>query len=170
VTGRGDELDALRGLVLDGARLAEGDDVLDLGDHSGFLAADVGARIGDGWVYAVARDVETLEELLRSAHEQQVAGVAYLVGDPVVLPLPDASVDAAVGGGAFFDVGEAAGAAAELCRVLRPGGRLSLVEGGDAAELTATLREAGFLDIAVVNVPRPDAESGTEVVITARKP
>ncbi|HXH98374.1 MAG TPA: methyltransferase domain-containing protein, partial [Gaiellaceae bacterium] len=141
-----DALDVLRDQVLDGASLEDGDDVLDLGDGSGLLAGELRARIGDGWVYAVARDVGTLEKLLRSAHEQGIAGVAYLVGDPDVLPLPDASVDVVVGGGVFTGTGAGAGAARELYRVLRPGGRLSLVEGDGLADAVGALRDAGFVD------------------------
>jgi ubiquinone/menaquinone biosynthesis C-methylase UbiE len=165
-----DELDALRGRVLDGALLRPGDDVLDLGDGSGLLAADVRGRIGDGWVYAIARDVGTLEELLRSAHELGIAGVAYLVGDVDVLPLPDASVDVVVGRGPFAGVEVATGAARELHRVLRPGGRLSLVAEGELDDSVSPLRDAGFLDVDVAAMPGPAAASGPRSLVTARKP
>jgi arsenite methyltransferase len=171
VTGGLDETGALRERVLDAAELQQGDDVLDLGDGSGLLAADVRGRIGDGAVYAIARDVDTLDELLRVAHELGIAGVGYLVGDPDVLPLPDASVDAAVGHGPLSDASEMAGAAAELYRVLRAGGRLAVVERVDAGELETTLRTAGFRDIAVAAAAGPDADQpGPPTLITARKP
>ncbi len=167
-----DELDALRVQVLDGARLRPGDDVLDLGDGSGLLAAAVREVIGDGWVYAIAHDVGTLEELLRSAHDLGVSGVAYLVGDADVLPLPDASVDVAVGRSPFQRTDVAAGAARELFRVLRPGGRLSLVAQAALDDAATVLRDAGFHDV-VVATPAgrhagPDPVS--PALVTARKP
>jgi ubiquinone/menaquinone biosynthesis C-methylase UbiE len=170
VTGGRKELDALRGRLLDAAELEAGDDVLDLGDGSGLLTADLRVRIGDGGVYAVSRDVETLEELLRAAHELDIAGVAYLVGDADVLPLPDASVDAAVGHSPLSDADEMADAAGELHRVLRAAGRLAIVERGDAGELTTALQAAGFSEIAVAAVADSDSHAESPVLITARKP
>jgi ubiquinone/menaquinone biosynthesis C-methylase UbiE len=166
-----DALDVLRDQLLDGAALEDGDDVLDLGDRSGLLAGELRARIGDGWVYAVAGDVDTLERLRRSEDEQGVAGVAYLVGDPEVLPLPDASVDVVVGGGALTDADAATGAARELYRVLRPGGRLSLVERGGPADRVGALRDAGFVDVAgaAAATSQAHAGAGAQALITARK-
>lgn len=170
MTGGRNEPDVLREQVLDAAQLRHGDDVLDLGDGSGLLAADVRGRIGDGGVYAVARDVDALEELLRVAHELGVAGVGYLVGDPDVLPLPDASVDAVVGHGPLSDASEIDAAAGELYRVLCTGGRLAIVERADTGELESTLRAAGFHDIVVAATGAFDTEPEPPVLITARKP
>jgi SAM-dependent methyltransferase len=60
----------------------------------------------------------------------------YLVGDAEVLPLPDASVDAAVLGSVLFRVGDPGAVVDELARVLRPEGRLSLREPLDGGATT----------------------------------
>jgi ubiquinone/menaquinone biosynthesis C-methylase UbiE len=126
--------EVLRGLaetrdrVLEGARLQGGDDVLDLGAGTGLLTFGAHERIGDGWVYAVDPSVDVLEELLRGAHEAELPGVMYLIGDAEVIPLPDASVNAAVTRSVLMYVDDVGVAAGELFRVLRPGGRLSLYE------------------------------------------
>ena len=122
---------------VDGAGLVPGDDVLVLAPGDGETAFAALGRIGDGWVFAVDADAAVLESLLRAAHERGAAGIAYLVGDAAVLPLPDGSVDAAIGRARP----EAAG---ELYRVLRPGGRVSLELGADGA---SALAAAGFLDV-----------------------
>ena len=73
--------------------------------------------MGDGWVYVVRSQVDELEELLGEAHAVGASGVAYLVGETPVLPLPDDAVAAAVGRIATDD-GALEAAAEELARVL----------------------------------------------------
>jgi SAM-dependent methyltransferase len=114
--------------VLEAARLESGDTVLDVGSGLGLLTLAAHDRIGDGWVIAVDPSVGALEELLRLAHEANANGVMYLIGDAEVLPLPDASVDAAVLRSVLVHVPNVDVAVAELARVLRPDGRLSLRE------------------------------------------
>jgi ubiquinone/menaquinone biosynthesis C-methylase UbiE len=121
-------LEATRDRVLAGAALREGDDVLDLGAGTGLLTFGVHGQIGDGWVFAVDPSVSALEELLRAAHETNVAGVMYLVGDAEVIPLPDDAVDACVTRSVLMYVDDIPRSAAELARVLRAGGRLSCYE------------------------------------------
>jgi len=81
--------------LLDAARLEPEQDVLVLG--SGALALGAHERVGDGWTYVVRSQVDELEELLVEAHAAGASGVAYLVGEAPVLPLPDGAVAAAVG-------------------------------------------------------------------------
>jgi arsenite methyltransferase len=122
------ELAAIRDRVLEGAELRDGGDVLDLGAGIGLLTFGAHDRIGNGWVYAVDPSVSALEELLRVAHETNVAGVMYLVGDAQVIPLPDGAVEACVTRSVLMYVADIRQAAAEIARVLAPGGRLSSFE------------------------------------------
>src|SRR5262249_27438259 len=73
----------------------------------GTLLGDALAQAGDEGVVAAGPPADGLEEL---EHEARDPRVAYLIGDPVILPLPNASVDRALG----------EGDRAELGRVLRP--------------------------------------------------
>ena len=107
--------------VLEAAALVPGDTVLDVGSGLGLLTLAAHDRIGDGWVIAVDPSVGALEELLRLAHEAKANGIMYLVGDAEVLPLPDASVDAAVLALGARARGRPRAAVDELARVLRPG-------------------------------------------------
>ncbi|HZT93379.1 MAG TPA: hypothetical protein VE985_02740 [Gaiellaceae bacterium] len=134
--------------LLDAARLAPEEDVLVLG--GGALALAAHELIGDGWVYVVRSQVEELEELLGEAHAVGASGVAYLMGEAPVLPLPDDAVAAAVGWIATDD-GALVAAAEELARVLSPGGRVSFAEPDAAAavELVRSLQAAGFEDVEV---------------------
>jgi ubiquinone/menaquinone biosynthesis C-methylase UbiE len=156
VTGAGDEA------LLEGARLEGGDDVLVLG--GGPLVFGAHERIGDGWVYVVRSQVDELEGLLQEAHGNGAAGVAYLVGEAPVLPLPDAAVTAVVGRVAV-DAAALATVAGELLRVLRPGGRVALGEPDTdgAQELRSALAAVGFVDAEA-------AAEGGGALVTARRP
>jgi ubiquinone/menaquinone biosynthesis C-methylase UbiE len=146
--------------LLDAARLEPAQDVLVLG--SGALALGAHDRVGDGWVYVVQSQVDELEELLGEAHAVGASGVAYLVGETPVLPLPDDAVAAAVGRIATDD-GALEAAAEELARVLTPGGRAAFAEPDAAAgeELARALTAAGFEQVEVAQV-------GEEAVVSGR--
>ena len=147
--------------LLDAAGLAPEEDVLVLG--GGSLALGAHERVGDGWVYVVRSQVDELEELLGEAHAVGASGVAYLVGEAPVLPLPDHAVVVAVGRIATEDGAALAAAAEELARVLAAGGRVSLAEPDAAAadELAGALETAGFKGVAVES-------GGAEVVVSGR--
>jgi SAM-dependent methyltransferase len=146
--------------LLDAARLEPDDDVLVLGGQS--LALGAHERVGDGWVYVVRSRVDELEELLGEAHAVGASGVAYLVGETPVLPLPDDAVAAAVGRIATED-GALVPAAEELARVLSPGGRASFAEPDAAAgeELARAFAVAGFEQVEA-------AQIGQEAVVSGR--
>jgi ubiquinone/menaquinone biosynthesis C-methylase UbiE len=146
--------------LLEAARLEPDDDVLVLGGQS--LALGAHERVGDGWVYVVRSQVDELEELLGEAHAVGASGVAYLVGETPVLPLPDDAVAAAVGRIATED-GALVPAAEELARVLSPGGRASFAEPDAAAgeELARAFAVAGFEQVEA-------AQIGQEAVVSGR--
>ena len=127
--------------VLAAAALRPRDTVLDVGAGLGLLTLAAHERIGDGWVIAVDPSVGALGELLRLAHAANANGIMYLLGDAEVLPLPDASVDAAVLRSVLVHVRDPDAAVEELARVLRPDGRLSLGEPliGDSGTLSTAV-------------------------------
>jgi SAM-dependent methyltransferase len=147
--------------LLDAARIAGDEDVLVLG--GGALALGAQSRLGDGWVYVVRREVDELEELLGEAHAVGAAGIAYLVGEAPVIPLPDGAVCVAVG--RMPSNGDAPGfAAAELARVVVAGGRVALAEPSraDGDAMAAALESSGFGEVAL-------ADAGADVVVTATR-
>ncbi len=80
--------------MLDGARIAEDDIVLVVSPGEGEIEAVLDALGPDGAVIVVDASSERLEELQAEGSDPRVS---YLIGDDEVLPLPDASVDVAVG-------------------------------------------------------------------------
>ena len=93
--------------------------VLDLGAGTGLLTERLLAAGHD--VVAVDPSAEMLAELTA-----RLPGIAAHVGPAERIPLPDAAVDAVVAGQAAHWF-QPAGAAAEMRRVLRPGGVVGLV-------------------------------------------
>jgi ubiquinone/menaquinone biosynthesis C-methylase UbiE len=144
--------------LLEAARLAADDDVLVLGGAA--LALGAQKRLDGGWVYVVRHEVDELEALLVEAHATGAAGLAYLVGEPPVLPLPDDAV-AAVVGRLSLDAATAQEVAVELARVLGAGGRVVVAELGRPAgdAIAVVLESVGFGGVTL-------ADAGDEVVVT----
>jgi ubiquinone/menaquinone biosynthesis C-methylase UbiE len=146
--------------LLAAVQLQLDDDVLVLG--GGALVFGAHGQVGDGWVYVVRSQVDELEELLGQAHTAGASGVAYLVGEAPVLPLPNAAVAAAVGRFAIDD--GATAVVTELARVVAPGGRVALAEPmAEAGEaVAAALGAGGFASVEL-------AEIADEVVVSGRR-
>ncbi len=104
------------------AALAPGEVILDLGCGGGI----------DTLLAAHAIGLDTLPEMLERAaahaREAGIANVEWLRGELEAIPLPDASVDIAISNGVVNLVPRKARALAEVFRVVRPGGRISLAD------------------------------------------
>jgi SAM-dependent methyltransferase len=101
--------------------------VLDLGCGDGFLL-DLLAVAG----HDVAGIDLSAADLALARQRPSLAGVKLLEGRAQDLPFPDGDFDACVSHMAFMLMSDIDSVAAELARVLRPGGRLALVLGGGA--------------------------------------
>ena len=110
-------------------RLRAGERVVDIGSGPGLLASELAEAVGpDGAVTGV----DPSESMLRiAAARRPAAGAAPLelrAGDALALPLADASVDVAVSTQVYEYVDDMPAALAEARRVLRPGGRLLVLD------------------------------------------
>ena len=104
--------------------LQPGERVLDIGSGPGFLAAEMAGEVGtDGRVYGI----DPSESMLASAGRRD-APVEFGPGDALVLPFPDEQFDVAVCTQVYEYVEDIAAALAEARRVLRPGGRLLVLD------------------------------------------
>ena len=109
-------------VVADAAAVGPGQRVLDVACGTGALARTVAARVGtSGAVLGLDANPQMLA-VARRLHPS----IEWLHGRAEALPLPAASVDAAVSqfGLMFFD--DRVAALREMARVLRPGGRLAV--------------------------------------------
>jgi len=112
-----------RRYALRNAGLAAGMRVLDVGTGTGLLACAAARIVGDP---ALVTGVDPSPGMME--HARVPAGICLLGGSAENIPVPDASVDFLSMGYALRHIGDLSAAFAEFHRVLRPGGRLCVLE------------------------------------------
>lgn len=115
--------------AVDALRLRPGDTVLDLACGTGLNFPYIIERIGSGGrVIGVDLTRAMLVRARRRAARRDGRNVALLEGDAARLPLAGASTDAVLCSYAMAIIPDYRRAVAEAVRVLKPGGRLALLE------------------------------------------
>ena len=109
------------------ADLQPGEVVLDLGSGGGIDVLLSARRVApDGWAYGVDFTGEMLALARRNALEAGAANVEFLEGRIDAVPLPDASVDVIISNCVVNLAIDKQAVFAEMCRLLRPGGRIGI--------------------------------------------
>jgi SAM-dependent methyltransferase len=118
---------AQRVRVLDALRLREGERVADLGCGPGLLALDMRARVGDG---GAIEGIDLSPDMIALAQRRcaAYANIGMRVGDVGALPFQDGAFDAAVCTQVYEYVPDVERALRELHRVVRPGGRVAVMD------------------------------------------
>jgi arsenite methyltransferase len=105
--------------------LEPGERVLDIGCGPAYLAAEMAEAVGaEGFVLGV----DPSPAMLAIAARRASPGMELAEGHALSLPSPDASFDAAVSTQVYEYVEDIAGALVEARRVLKPGGRLLILD------------------------------------------
>ena len=117
------------GPVLDRVGIRPGEHVLELGPGPGIFTAEAARRVGpEGQLVAVDIQPEMIAQVEKRAREAGLANVETHVSDAYHLPLDDESVDRAFLVTVLPEIPDQARALTELCRVIKPGGLLSITE------------------------------------------
>jgi len=145
------------GEVLDALQLAGDEHALDLGCGRGAVAIMLARRLPAGEVTGIdlwrSRDQSgnSTEHAEANLAANGVADRVRLVtGDMTALPFDDASVDLVTASLAIHNIHADGGrerAVTKALRVLKPGGRLVIVDISATKQYEAALREAGALDV-----------------------
>jgi ubiquinone/menaquinone biosynthesis C-methylase UbiE len=118
-------------LVLQAADLFRGADVLDFGCATGWLTLSLASLGCDAVGVDVAPSAIALANQWKDRHGIRAGGAArFCVYAGQRLPLDDASVDRVICFDAFHHVRDQAATLGEFARVLRPGGRIAMLEPG----------------------------------------
>jgi ubiquinone/menaquinone biosynthesis C-methylase UbiE len=106
--------------------------VVDLGAGSGHYSMAAAQIVGaDGKVYAVDVQEDMLKHLKSSAIERKLRNVETVWGNaelPRGTTLREHSVDAGIISNTLFQIHDKAAVASELRRILKPGGRLLVID------------------------------------------
>lgn len=122
---------ALTELIIGGARLRKGMEVLDMASGSGEPALPAARVVGpEGHVTATDLSPEMLHVAEENAKSMELTNTTFLQTDVQVLPFPDESFDAVTCRLGLMFFPDPAAALAEIRRVLRVGGRASFVTWG----------------------------------------
>jgi arsenite methyltransferase len=118
-----------RRLTVDALDLQPGEDVLDIGAGPGFLACEMAAVVGEG---GSVEGIDPSASMLAIAAERERAAgsapVEFREGDALAMPYDDDSFDVAVSTQVYEYIADMPAALAEARRVLRPGGRLLVLD------------------------------------------
>ena len=122
-----------------------GQKVVDLGSGAGHYVLALSKLLGPtGQVFAVDLDQNTLGKIKNDSVKEGRNNVEVIWGDIEKsngTRLKDALADGAVFSNILFQLTDKAGAIAEAKRIIRPGGRVCVVEWADLAFLSGVLKE-----------------------------
>jgi ArsR family transcriptional regulator len=161
-------------------------DVADIGCGEGYLTVEAAAWART--VVGVDRSDDVLERAKALAARRRVTNIEWKKGDLARLPLHDASVDVAILSQSLRYAADPERAVAEAVRILRPRGRLVILElkqhdqewvrarfgdqhlGFAPADLDALLRGGGLADARVTTGANKEGSPFTVLIASAIKP
>jgi SAM-dependent methyltransferase len=169
-TARWPAVIALRAFEAEHLALSPGHSLLDVGCGRAEVSCALAPSVLPGGRVVGIDASEAMLTDARTRAERTGADLELHVGDATALDLPDAAFDAVRSERTLQWIPEPSAAVAEMARVLRPGGRLSLID-TDWRTLAVDLPDASVqLDVmrAVLDARGPQASAGGQLVNLCR--
>jgi ubiquinone/menaquinone biosynthesis C-methylase UbiE len=113
-------------IIVERMGLSENDSVLDLGAGVGYFAIPISKGSRD--VIAIDSEPKMLTVLSQRTRSSGIGNVHLVCGDIDALPLADGSVDHVLAAFVYHEVSDQSKLMEESARVLRPSGRLTVVD------------------------------------------
>ncbi|WP_067691516.1 methyltransferase domain-containing protein [Nocardia jejuensis] len=127
----------MREWVRDALAVREGDTALDIGSGTGSEVLALARLVGGtGRAVGVDPNPAMLALARERAREFTEAPVDFIEGSAYALPLPDADIDVIRCERVYQHLDDPAQATAEIARVLRPGGRVALIDSDWSTAIT----------------------------------
>ncbi len=146
-------------------------DVADIGCGEGYLAVEAAAWAAH--VVGIDRSDDVLERAKALAERRRVTNIEWKKGDLARLPLRDGAVDIALLSQALHHASDPERAVAEAARVLRPQGRLLVLDLKSHRETWVKARfgdrQLGFSPVALEHLLRGAGLTGVRVTTGARR-
>jgi demethylmenaquinone methyltransferase / 2-methoxy-6-polyprenyl-1,4-benzoquinol methylase len=117
-----------RARAADLARVGPGDRVLDVATGTGDLALELARRVGPGGEVVGSDFAEAMLARARQKARDAGSAVRFEWGNALALPYPDDAFDAATVGFGARNFADLERGLAEMVRVVRPGGRVVVLE------------------------------------------
>ena len=109
--------------------LKTGMKVADIGCGSGYFALAAASIVGDeGIVYGTDILQEMVEYCTKAAQDNNITNTLFLKGEESGIPLPDGKVDIVIMANVVHELIEPEKSFREVKRILKPGGKLFLIE------------------------------------------
>lgn len=122
-------------VVVSHFHIKEGDMVADFGAGSGHFLRTLSIRVGSGRVYACEIQkslVEKISEMARSQHLTNIYPLWCDLEEKGGVPLKEDALDVGILVNTLFQVEDKQSACAEIYRLIRPGGRLVVIDWTDS--------------------------------------
>ncbi|AKG92540.1 Methylase involved in ubiquinone/menaquinone biosynthesis [Geoglobus ahangari] len=175
--------DEMRKTVVDMAKVAKGDLVLEVGCGTGFTTEEIVRRVGEENVVAVDLTPEQMEKAVNRFESAE-----FLRGDAENLPFKDSSFDASISAGSIEYWPNPQKGVQEMARVTKSGGRVvilaprkpdnvlvrkfaeSIMLFPSTQQMVLWMEKAGLEDIRYVEMGPYSFWSKLVVIISGRKP